>query len=80
MQNNIRLKVNKSKIGKIEKVLIEKNSKKSDQFWSGRTDGNILTIIKKNNEKVKDIVDVLITDARGLSLFGENINNKGQIS
>ena len=80
LQNNIRLKVNKSKIGKIEKVLIEKNSKKSDQFWSGRTDGNILTIIKKNNEKVKDIVDVLITDARGLSLFGENINNKGQIS
>jgi tRNA-2-methylthio-N6-dimethylallyladenosine synthase len=80
LQNRIRLKVNKSKIGKIEKVLIEKNSKKSDLFWSGRTDGNIWTIIKKTDEKIKDIVDVLITDAKGITLFGENINNRGQIS
>tara|TARA_B110001454_G_scaffold217038_1_gene241469 strand:- start:3183 stop:4559 length:1377 start_codon:yes stop_codon:yes gene_type:complete len=80
LQNSIRLKVNKSKIGKIEKVLIEKNSKKSDLFWSGRTDGNIGTIIKKTDEKIKDIVDVLITDAKGFTLFGENINNRGQIS
>ena len=80
LQNSIRLKVNKSKIGKIEKVLIEKNSKKSDLFWSGRTDGNIVAIIKKTDEKIKDIVDVLITDAKGFTLFGENINNRGQIS
>ena len=80
LQNSIRLKVNKSKIGKIEKVLIEKNSKKSDLFWSGRTDGNIWTVIKKTDEKIKDIVDVLITDAKGVTLFGENINNRGQIS
>ena len=80
LQNSIRLKVNKSKIGKIEKVLIEKNSKKSDLFWSGRTDGNIWTVIKKTDDKIKDIVDVLITDAKGVTLFGENINNRGQIS
>ena len=80
LQNEIRLKVNKSKIGSIEKVLIEKNSKKSDLFWSGRTDGNIWTVIKKTDEKVKDVVDVLITDAKGVTLFGENINNRGQIS
>ena len=80
LQNSIRLKVNKSKIGKIEKVLIEKNSKKSDLFWSGRTDGNIWTVVKKTDEKIKDIVDVLITDAKGVTLFGENINNRGQIS
>jgi tRNA-2-methylthio-N6-dimethylallyladenosine synthase len=80
LQNSIRLKVNKSKIGKIEKVLIEKNSKKSDLFWSGRTDGNIWTIIRKTDEKIKDVVDVLITDAKGITLFGENINNRGQIS
>ena len=80
LQNEIRLKVNKSKIGSIEKVLIEKNSKKSDLFWSGRTDGNIWTVIKKTDEKVKDVVDVLITDAKGVTLFGENLNNRGQIS
>ena len=50
--------------------------KKSDLFWSGRTEGNIWTIIKKNNEKIKDIVPVLINDAQGVTLFGEKIKNK----
>ena len=80
MQNEIRLNVNKTRIGSIQKILIEKESKKSELFWSGRTEGNVLTIVKKNNEKVKDIIDVVISDAQGLTLFGENINYKGEIS
>ena len=80
IQNKIRLEVNQKRIGTIQKVLIEKESKKSDLFWSGRTDGNIWTIVKKNKEKVKDIIDVVINDAQGVTLFGENINNKGKIS
>ena len=65
----------KSRIGSIQKVLIEKESKKSDLFWSGRTEGNIWTIIKKTNEKIKDIVPVIVTDAKGVTLFAERINN-----
>lgn len=80
LQNKIRLNVNKKRIGSVQKVLIEKNSKKSKLFWSGRTEGNVWTIVKKNNEKVKDIIDVVISDAQGLTLFGENINYKGEIS
>ena len=80
IQNKIRLNVNKTRIGSIQKILIEKESKKSELFWSGRTEGNVLTIVKKNNEKVKDIIDVVISDAQGLTLFGENINYKGEIS
>jgi tRNA-2-methylthio-N6-dimethylallyladenosine synthase len=80
LQNKIRLEVNQNRIGSIQKVLIEKESKKSNLFWSGRTDGNIWTIIKKNNDHIKDIVDVLISDAQGVTLFGENINHKGEIS
>jgi len=80
IQNEIRLNVNKTRIGSIQKILIEKESKKSELFWSGRTEGNVLTIVKKNNEKVKDIIDVIISDAQGLTLFGENINYKGEIS
>ena len=80
IQNKIRLEVNQKRIGTIQKVLIEKESKKSDLFWSGRTDGNIWTIVKKNKEKAKDIIDVVINDAQGVTLFGENINNKGKIS
>jgi len=80
VQNSIRLHVNQQKIGSIQKVLIEKESKKSNMFWSGRTEGNIWTIIKKNNETIGDIVDVVISDAQGVTLFGENINCKGEIS
>ena len=80
IQNKIRLEVNQNRIGSIQKVLIEKESKKSNLFWSGRTEGNIWTIIKKNGEKVKDIIDVVINDAQGVTLFGENLNNKGKIS
>ena len=80
MQNKIRLEVNQERIGSIQKVLIEKESKKSDLFWSGRTEGNIWTIVKKNGEQVKDIIDVVINDAQGVTLFGENLNNKGKIS
>ena len=79
LQKNITLLNNKSKIGKIEKILIEKESKKSQLFWSGRTEGNIWTIIKKNNENIKDIVPVLINDAQGVTLFGEKIKNKEEI-
>ena len=80
LQNNIRLEVNRKRIGTMQKVLIEKESKKSELFWSGRTEGNIWTIVKKNDEKIKDIVDVIISDAQGVTLFGKNINYKGEIS
>ena len=68
-QSEITLLQNKKKIGSIEYVLIEKESKKSKDFWSGRTDGNTWTIIKKNNEKIKDVIPVLITDAKGVTLL-----------
>ena len=76
LQKNVTLNVNKQMIGKVEKILIEKESKKSNMFWSGRTEGNIWTIIKKNNEKIKDIVPVLINDAQGVTLFGDKIKDK----
>ena len=75
LQRKITLNNNQKRIGSIEHVLIEKESKKSNQYWSGRTDGNIWTIIKKSNESVKDIIPVKITDAQGVTLFGENIKS-----
>ena len=47
LQKNTTLKVNQKKIGKIENILIEKESKKSNLFWAGRTEGNTWVIIKK---------------------------------
>ena len=79
VQSEITLLQNKRKIGSVENVLIEKESKKSNDFWSGRTDGNTWTIIKKNNEKIKDVIPVLISDARGVTLFGKSLTNKEAI-
>lgn len=62
---------NKREIGKTLKVLVEKESKKSDHFWSGRTNSNKWVIFPKGNSKIKEFVDVVITDAKGVSLFGE---------
>ena len=78
-QLEITLLQNKEKIGSVEYVLIEKESKKSSDFWSGRTDGNIWTIIEKNGENIKDIIPVIITDARGITLFGKSLTNKEAI-
>ena len=80
LQKNVTLKNNKSRIGSIQKVLIEKESKKSSDFWSGRTDGNIWTIVKKNNEKIKDMIFVEIQDTKGVTLFGNNINNERKMN
>ena len=77
IQQNITLENNKNKIGTVQEILIEKISKKSTDYWAGRTNGNIWTIIPKDNEKIKDVVKVLITDAQGVTLFGEKINDKG---
>ena len=57
--------------------LLKKKVKNLD-FWSGRTDGNTWTIIKKNNEKIKDVIPVLITDAKGWP-FGKSLNHKETI-
>ena len=76
LQKNTTLKVNQKKIGKIENILIEKESKKSNLFWAGRTEGNTWVVIKKGKEKIKDIVPVYINDAQGVTLFGTNLKEK----
>ena len=67
---------NKDMIGNIERVLVEKNSKRSTNQWAGRTDSNKWVIFDKENENIKDIVDILITDAKGISLHGHLVKKK----
>ena len=60
-------------------VLIEKESKKSDQKWSGRTPQNIVCVFPKAHYKVGDFVNVKVTDCTRATLIGEamelSINN-----
>ena len=71
-QQNISLMNNRKRIGLNFDVIIEKNSKKSNNQWAGRTDGNTWVIFDKNNiNKIGDMVSVNILDAQGITLFGK---------
>ena len=76
LQQSHTLIANQHHIGKVLKVMVEKESKKSHQEWSGRTEGNMGVIFDKNDEQIKDIVNVLIQDAQGVSMFGNRILEK----
>jgi len=54
-------------------VLIEKESKKSNEFWSGRTTENNVVVFPKQSLKLGDVVNVNISDCTTATLIG-NIN------
>ncbi|WP_191858040.1 tRNA (N6-isopentenyl adenosine(37)-C2)-methylthiotransferase MiaB [Hanstruepera ponticola] len=60
-------------LGKVEEVLIEKESKKSDLHWSGRNTQNTVVVFPKENYKVGDFVNVKIIDCTTATLIGEAI-------
>ncbi|QXP50558.1 tRNA (N6-isopentenyl adenosine(37)-C2)-methylthiotransferase MiaB [Cellulophaga sp. HaHa_2_1] len=60
-------------LGKIEEVLIEGSSKKSDQDWMGRNSQNAVIIFAKGNYTIGDLVRVKITDCTSATLLGEAI-------
>ena len=63
--------INSQMIGKIEKVLIEKESKRSNKRWAGRTDSNKWVVFDKDSSKIGDLVDVQIIESRGIALRGK---------
>lgn len=60
-------------IGQIREVLIEKESKKSDLQWSGRTSQNTVVVFPKENYKVGEFVHVKINDCTTATLIGEAV-------
>jgi tRNA-2-methylthio-N6-dimethylallyladenosine synthase len=66
--------INKLQIGKIEEVLIEKVSRRSDKQFVGRTDRNHKVIFDRADKKIGDYVMVKITDCTKASLIGEMID------
>ena len=51
-------------------VLVEKESKRSDNYWSGRTTQNTVVVFPKENYQPGDFVDVHITDCTSATLLG----------
>lgn len=66
---------NQNDIGKTFKVLIEGDSKRSDQDWKGRNSQNKMVIFAKNGEhKLGDYAMVEITEANSATLIGKLVN------
>ena len=55
-------------------VLIERESKKSNEQWSGKTSQNIVAVFPKKNYKVGELVKVKILDCTSATLIGEAIS------
>ncbi len=60
-------------VGNIEEVLIEKDSKKSDQHWAGRNTQNTVVVFPKESYKPGEFVNVKITDCTSTTLIGEAV-------
>ena len=62
-------------IGKTVRVLIEGNSKKSEEHWAGRSDNNKVVVFHKTNNRLCKgyYADVLITECTAGTLIGKLI-------
>ncbi|MFT4830873.1 MAG: tRNA-2-methylthio-N6-dimethylallyladenosine synthase [Psychroserpens sp.] len=63
----------KQHVGKIEEVLIEGASKKSDADWMGRNTQSTVVVFPKENYNVGDFVNVKINDCTSATLIGEAV-------
>jgi tRNA-2-methylthio-N6-dimethylallyladenosine synthase len=73
-QSQLSLNRNQKDIGKIQELLIEGLSKRSDEQLKGRNSANKVVIIPKGNLKIGDYVNARITDCTPATLFGEIIS------
>ncbi|MFA6981333.1 MAG: tRNA (N6-isopentenyl adenosine(37)-C2)-methylthiotransferase MiaB [Ignavibacteriaceae bacterium] len=71
LQQHISFDVNQQLLGKNEIVLVEGSSKKSEDFLSGRTDGNKVVVFpRQENISEGDYIEVSINRATSGTLFG----------
>jgi tRNA-2-methylthio-N6-dimethylallyladenosine synthase len=73
VQNRMSKEKNAKYIGQIVKVLVEGNSKKSDQDWVGRNDQNVVVVFPKENYQPGDFVNVRIERSTTTTLIGKAI-------
>ncbi|RIV44239.1 tRNA (N6-isopentenyl adenosine(37)-C2)-methylthiotransferase MiaB [Flagellimonas pelagia] len=60
-------------LGKVEEVLIEGPSKKSDAHWMGRNSQNTVVVFPKEHYQVGDFVNVKINECTSATLIGEAV-------
>ena len=60
-------------VGDTFEVLIEKESKKSNQHWAGRTSQNTMAVFPKKDYKVGEFVMVKISGCTSATIIGDGI-------
>lgn len=73
IQRKLSLESNKKDIGKTFEVLIERNSKKSENELSGRTSQNKVIVFPKENFKPGDYAMVKVHDCNSATLMGKTV-------
>lgn len=76
LQQEHSLARNQEDIGKTFTVLIEKESKKSEDQFAGRNSKNKMIVFDKAGHKIGDYVKVKITDVTPATLLGEIVEEK----
>lgn len=73
-QSTLSFERNKLDVGKIQEILIEGTSKRSEEQLKGRNSANKVVIIPNNGLKAGDYAMVRITDCSPATLFGEIVS------
>ena len=58
-------------LGKVVEVLVEKESKKSELFWSGRNEQNTVVVFPKGIYNIGDFVNVRVNKCTSATLIGK---------
>lgn len=78
-QKEISLIRNKRDLGRVHKVLIEGNSKRSDEQLKGRNTANKTVIFDSNGSKKGEYVNVLVEDCSAATLFGKIVDQNNDL-
>lgn len=73
LQQKLSEKKTKAQVGKVHRVLIEHESKKSKEMWAGRNSQNTVVVFPKGNYKKGEYADVLVETCTKTALIGRVI-------
>jgi tRNA-2-methylthio-N6-dimethylallyladenosine synthase len=71
LQHKLSEKKTKAQVGKVHRVLIEHESKKSKEMWMGRNTQNMVVVFPKENYKPGQYVNVLAETCTKTTLIGK---------
>lgn len=80
LQQKISYEINQELLGKQVEVLVEDFSKKSKDFYMGRTDTNKIVILPKDGLNIGDYCIANIVRANSATLFADKAEKIGQLS